>query len=132
MNVNGNPDVMEGASFNGLAVAGEVAVYTNHFKLPRYSDMTVVYQFDGTDINVKIELEQGDEIPEHANAASANYAVASDVGGAIETGLTTGVLKRKAVRADVSRFARFKITGLTGNTSDVEALKLYMIWARRE
>lgn len=100
-----------------LAIAGEVSAYSQSFDVP--SDATgFVFEYkaasEGT-VNLKLELEQGNEAPTTEGAVDAAHFCVPDDAEDINSALTDENLHMKAIALTATAKARIKITGLTGN-----------------
>jgi hypothetical protein len=99
-----------------LALAGEVAYYSKSFALEKNRTYGLHARFTGTAINVKIELEESnyDLTAAEEGAAHAKWAVGTQLSAGVVNS-TKVVLACSPVAA---KYARLKLTGLTGNHAD--------------
>ena len=111
-----------------IPVPGEGAVYSKAFELKYFLSGALIYTFasDGN-VNVKIELEQSDGLPATEGSSDANYVVPEGA-STIDT-VTDENRHIKVVSPVPTKYARLKLTGLTGNhSSTVLAAK----WSSQE
>jgi len=114
-------NLLENESSSELAVAGEVAAYGKSFVLPKNVSFGIELQFskDAGSVNVQVDLEQSNTLPTTEGAVDTGWAV----GDAISTGITDTNTHIIEVAPVVTRFARLKLTGLTGNDASVALSK---------
>ena len=128
------PDVQtifEAGGDEAIAIAEEVTVYSQSFDLKFGGSFTFLLKSAaGTTRNLLVELEQSDVKPATEGAEDANWVVptgAADVVSAIIA--ATRIIQ--SFSPATTRYGRLKITGLTGNTSDVTLnAKLSMVTER--
>lgn len=106
---------VQGAST--LAVSGVTTVYGKSFALRTQKSFGLMIRFTGTTKNVKVELEQSntDLTAAQEGSSHADWGV----GSVLKQAITDGSAYCLAVSPVVTKFARLKLTGLSGNTSDV-------------
>jgi hypothetical protein len=101
-----------------FACGGEDTFYTKSFELEKGRGFGLELGFDGTGaetINVKVELEQGNQAPATEGAADGNFVVTDELFAAVTS--DAKVMVNPSVI--VSTRARLKLTGLTGNHASV-------------
>jgi len=105
---NGNTDI---------AVAGTATVYTKSFRFGQseYYSSVLKASSSGT-INLKIELEISNTKPATEGAADDNYAVGENMSD-VMSALTDSTIHFAEIQSVTAKYARFKVTGLTGNDS---------------
>lgn len=104
---------------SAVAIASTATVYTNSFRIG-FADVfgaSFLASSASSTPDLKIELEQGDNVPTSEGSSDTNYVVADGVGD-IYTNLTSEVTKRKAIVPVPSQYGRFKITGNASNPAD--------------
>lgn len=104
---------------DAVAIASQAVVYTNAFRL-QFSDTfgaSFLANSASSTPDLKIELEQGDNLPTTEGSSDANYVVGDGVGD-IYTNLIAETTKRRAISPVPSMYGRFKITGNAGNVAD--------------
>lgn len=96
-----------------LAISSETVFWSDYFEVIKNSTYGFQYQFtsSGT-INCKIELEQGNTVP-NARAIDATWAVPEDA-PAFDAVVGDANMHYKAYNPIATKFARFKVTGLSG------------------
>jgi len=103
-----------------IAVAGETTVYTKAIDLTKFQNMAVAVKCDsagdGT-VNVKVELEQGIELPDTEGSADTSWAVPETA--PISLTITDEDQHGDNLSPIPFRYGRLKLTGLTGNAADV-------------
>ena len=113
-----------------IAIAGEVSAYSQHFELPRGATFAVAYQAasSGT-VALKIEMEQSDVLPANTTtpASDGNYVVPDDALEINDT-LADKLVHMVAYAPSSTPFARFKITGNSGNDASTTLTKLKLIY----
>lgn len=98
-----------------FACGGETSYYTKYFDLAKGRTFGFLLRLLSSNTkNVKVELEQGNTVP-NAGAADAAWAVTTQLSAAVTT--TTPIIVAPA--PVVTKYARIKLTGLTGNHADV-------------
>lgn len=117
---------VQGAST--LAVAGETVVYGKSFALEKNRTYGLHARFTGTTINVKIELEESNTDLTAAEEGSAHAKWA--VGTVISAGVVNSTKVVLACSPVAARFARLKLTGLTGNNADCVLVHAELAFAK--
>lgn len=97
-----------------LAVAGVTTVYGKSFSLPKNHSFGLQYRFTGTAIQVKVELEQGNDQPTTEGAADTAWGV----GHTIDSAVVASAALVKAVTPVVAKYGRLKLTGSGANNAD--------------
>lgn len=119
---NGNVEVenlLINEDDNELPVAGTAVVYTETYVTKKNVNYGFEFQFgaDGEDlINCKIEIEQGNILPETEGTEDADWVVPDDADRFADAVVDDDV-HIKAYCPTVTRFLRAKITGLEGNSA---------------
>ncbi len=100
-----------------LAVASTNTVYGKSFALKKNKSYGLVIRFTGTTIDVKVELEEGNNELTDAQEGSAhtNWAV----GTTLSAGIVSSAAKTLAVSPVVAKYGRLKLTGQGANHADV-------------
>jgi hypothetical protein len=117
-------DILGGLSFAcGGTGAGSVK-YTDSFELPDGEPAISIEYQAGSDGNValKLELEQSNTAPT-ANAADGD-SVVPDGAAELNNTLTDKLVHIKAYSPAATKFARFKITGNSGNDASTVLSRL--------
>ena len=111
--------ILTSAESADIAVAGEVTVYSKAISL-RYGAYFSVSLLvtAGTTKNLKIEFEQSFQLPATEGSADTYWAVPENMDDIID-GLNDGTIRHINISPLPLRYGRLKITGLTGNSSDV-------------
>ena len=100
-----------------LAVASTNVVYGKSFALKKNKSYGIMLAFTGTTIDVKVELEEGNDELTAAEEGSSKSTWA--VGTTISTGITSSAARCLAVSPVVARYARLKLTGQGANSANV-------------
>lgn len=108
-------NLVQGAST--LAVASTNTVYGKSFALKANKSYGIMLAFTGTTIDVKVELEEGNDELTAAEEGSAKSTWA--VGTTISSGITSSAARCLAVSPVVARYARLKLTGQGSNSANV-------------
>lgn len=113
-------EIREGASEDvNIAIAGEVTVYSKPFDLSKATNHSFECLAFGTTVNLKIEVEQGNVLPDTDGAAdTTNWSVPSGVTTIVD-GLTQKTHYIKSYSPVALKYGRLKILGKSGNTSNV-------------
>ncbi len=106
---------VEGAAT--LAVASTGTVYGKSFALKSNKSYGLLCAFTGTTIDVKVELEEGNDQLTAAEEGSAKSTWA--VGTTISSGVTSSAARCLAVSPVVAKYARLKLTGQGSNSANV-------------
>jgi hypothetical protein len=120
-------DILAAAGVSSLAVGGTSVAYSESFPISGPNDaVAFVYQFDspGT-VKVKLELEQGDAVPETEGAADGSWCVPEDA-ATFDLECADELIHRKAYPPASSGFGRLKLTGITGNDASTVLTRLKM------
>lgn len=107
------------ATTDGLLINGSGAVvYGASFPLPDSAVMGWWMQFTSPGVvAAKIELEQGLERPAVEGAADGEYVVPDSITTGMYDSINDELMHGTAYSPVVAKYARLKITGLTGNNS---------------
>lgn len=98
-----------------LAIPSETTVYSKSFVLEADRVFGFLFRLASANTkNVKVELEQGNVVPTEGSS-NAEWAVTKELSAAVTS--TTPIIVAPA--PIVSRYARIKLTGLSGNHADV-------------
>lgn len=108
-------NAVQGAST--LAVANTDVVYGKSFALQKNKSFGIMLAFTGTTIDVKVDLEEGNDELSAAEEGSAKSTWA--VGTVISSGITSSAARCLAVSPVVARYARLKLTGQGANSANV-------------
>ncbi len=102
-----------------IGVAGTAVVYTRAFDLNmgvffgiRYRAVSATAATD-----IKVELEQSDQLPVTEGSTDANWVVPSGA-SALEANLTSEIWVEKTLSPIPKRFGRLKLTGQGTNNAD--------------
>ena len=110
-----------------FAVGAETAYWTKAFPLPKGRSFGMLIRLLSSNTkNVKAELEQGNTLPGTENATDAKWAVTTELSAAITS--TTPVIVAPSPK--VTKYARVKFTGLTGNHADVVVDLLHLVTSK--
>ena len=104
---------------SALAVASTAVVYSNSFKI-KFADvfgLWILATSATSTPNLLIQLEQSYAPPATEGSADANYVIGDGVAD-IYSALNDEVSHVKSISPIPSEYARFKITGNSGNPSD--------------
>ena len=105
-----------------LSVTGTNVVYSGAFVISNQAH-AFQYQAEGTTVALKLELEQGMELPATAGAVSTKFVVPEDAED-LEASLSDSNMHVKAYPPAATQYARFKITGLGGNGANTKVSTL--------
>lgn len=114
-------DLLAREGVTTLVVGGTSVVYSKSVPMPFSDTFGIEYNVTspGT-IDVKVELEQGNQLPATEGAADANWAVTQT----LETSLADGAVRFKALSPIVTKFMRLKLTGQGLNNASTALEKL--------
>jgi hypothetical protein len=95
-----------------LTINSTAVVYSDHWTITRHRSFSLELLFDSdTDVNVKVELEQGNTLPSVLGSYSSNFVSTINP---IDN-ITDENVHLYPMVPVVSVYARLKLTGLTGN-----------------
>lgn len=98
---------------SSITINATAVVYSNTWVLTRHRDYSLEVQFSSdTDVDVKIELEQGNVLPSVQKSYSSNFVSPIET---VSTIMDEDVHIIPVVPV-VSIYARLKLTGLSGNS----------------
>jgi hypothetical protein len=101
-----------------ITVGTSAIVYTDAFQFGDVDYFALVYKVACTGTpNIKIQMEQGINLPTNPNAADDNFGVPKTFGN-IETSLTSKTIQLMQLNPITVRYVRFKITEQTGIVTD--------------
>lgn len=104
-----------------IAVGGTSVVYTKAVPMPFSDTFGIEYNLTSPGVyDVKVEVEQGNELPATEGTADANWGVTQT----LETGLTDGSVRFKALAPIVAKYMRLKLTGQGSNNASTAVEKL--------
>lgn len=117
-------DLLGRAEVTSIVVNGTAVVFSDTFQLQEGR----VYAFDyqmavGATVDVKLELEQSNDLPTTESAIDTKYVVPEDAAD-LDVSLTDKLRHLKAYAPAATRFARFKITGQGTNSADTAVSRL--------
>lgn len=105
---------LAGAGAVNIAVANTDVAYSQSFILPKNVSFGLDYQFTSAGaVDVKVELEQGNERPGTEGSADSDWGVTDT----ISAGITDEVTHIVQVVPTVTRFGRLKLTGQGSNAA---------------
>ena len=117
-------DILKAGGVSELAVASTGVVYSQAFELPvrRSMGIEILFSSDAA-VDVKVEFEQGNQLPTTEGSSDAAWAV----GDEISSGITDENPHFLAVAPVVSLFGRIKLTGQGSNAASTKVTKLKMV-----
>ncbi len=106
-----------------IIIDDEDTEYTKSFSYRRNASYSFEYQFASTgDVKVKIELEQGNVLPDDEGEEDDNFSVPEDA-VEFDNDVDDKVRHIKAYTPAPTRFLRAKLTGLEGNSAVTKLVK---------
>jgi len=123
----GSVDVSGGIPYANITVAGEVAVYTKAIAVGYAKFFSLSYMANSAlgGINLKIEIQQSFRLPTTEGATDTYWAEPVNMADIVASLTVENTIYHQSLAPIPLPFMRFKITGLTGNTSDT-ILKMWL------
>ena len=117
-------DVLTSANSTTIAIAGNVTVYTKSWVWGQGEYWTLDYKAtsDGTP-GLKIEVEQGNTLPDTEGSSDTDWAVASGASDVVSA-LADETQHFAKLSPVVTRYGRLKITGSSNHSSTTLRAKL--------
>lgn len=113
--------VLTSASSASLALATSGVLYTKAIDISNLSNLVLGIILAGTgSVSVKVEIEESYKKPETEGASDASFVVVNGVSDVVSN-LAVKTQKYYPLSASGLRYVRFKITELTGASTDTVA-----------